>query len=192
MKKIIAGLVVITVLVVAVLLLLQGNAEPDDEQHEVGVIEFPEPAPGAIVFDMKYRGLNGSKDELRYNSYWGFGGMGANKSPFIRQLKKDIKELHIVCNPKFGKAQYSAVEVKDKKAVAFYFDLNADGKVSDNEKIQPIPAEKSSNSRGSEFVTPDFIVNTCDGRQVPFRALLQVNFYDDSSRNKVHFQLFSM
>jgi len=97
-------------------------------------------------------------------------------------LKKDIKELHTVYNPDFGKAQYSALELKDGKAVAFYFDLNADGKVSDNEKILPIPGEKSGNSRSTEFVTPDFIVSTGDGRQVPFRALLRVNFYGESSR----------
>ena len=180
MKKIIAGLIIIAVLVVAVLLLLQGDAEPEVEQ-EVGVVEFPEPAPGAFVFDMKYRGLSGSRDDLRYNAYWGFGGRD-QETPFIKSLKNDGKELHSAYHPNFGKAQYSAVEVKDKKAVALYFDLNADEKFSDNEKILPIPADKSRNSRGSEFVTPDFMINTDDGKQVPFRALLQVNFYGDSSR----------
>ncbi len=178
MKKFLIGLVVIAVLVVAILLLLQNGTESVVEQE---VVEFPKPTPGAIVFDMKYRGLNGGKDDLRYNSYWGFGSRG-NETRFIKELKKDIKELHIVYHPNFGKAQYSAVEVENKKAVAFYFDLNADEKFSDNEKILPIPAEKSGTSRGSEFVTPDFIVNTDDGKQLPFRTLLQVNFYGDSSR----------
>jgi hypothetical protein len=179
MKKFIVGLIIIAVIVVGVLFLQKGTES--DVEREAEVMEFPTPAPGAIVFDMKYHGLSGEKDELRYNSYWGFGG-NKDDTPFIASLKKDIKELHTVYHPNFGKAQYSAVEVKDKKAVALYFDLNADEKFSDNEKILPIPADKSANSRGSEFVTPDFMINTDDGKQVPFRALLQVNFYGDSSR----------
>ncbi len=178
MKKFLIGFVILAVLIIGIFFLLQRAAETGVEGE---VVEFSEPAPGAIVFDMKYRGLSGIKDELRHNSYVSYGGR-ENDTPFIKELKKDNKELHAVYNPDFGKAQWSAVEYKDKKALAFYFDLNADGKVSDNEKILPIPAEKSGNSRGTEFVTPDFIFNTSDGRQVQIRALLQVNFYGDSSR----------
>ncbi len=178
MKKFLIGFVILAVLIIGIFFLLQRAAETGVEGD---VVEFPEPAPGEIVFDMKYRGLSGIKDELRHNSYVSYGGR-ENDTPFIKELKKDNKELHAVYNPDFGKAQWSAVEYKDKKALAFYFDLNADGKVSDNEKILPIPAEKSGNSRGTEFVTPDFVFNTSDGRQVQIRALLQVNFYGDSSR----------
>lgn len=178
MKKFLIGFVILAVLIIGIFFLLQRNVETGVEGD---VVEFPEPAPGAIVFDMKYRGLSGDKDELRYNSYWGFGSR-ENETAFIKELKKDIKKLHTVYHPNFGKAQYSALELKDGKAVAFYFDLNADGKVSDNEKILPIEAEKSGTSGGSEFVTPDFIVNTNDGRRVPFRALLKVNFHGESSR----------
>ena len=162
MKKFIAGLVVLAVLIIGMFFLLRRTPEP-------------------IVFDMKYRGLSGSKDELRYNSYFGYGSR-ENDTPFIKELKKDIKELHTVYHPDFGKAQYSALELKDGKAVAFYFDLNADGEVSDNEKILPVNVEENDSMRGSEFILPDFTLNTSDGRQVPFRALLQVNFYGDSSR----------
>jgi len=162
MKKFIIGLVVLAVLIIGIFFLLRKAAEP-------------------MVFNMKYRSLSGEKGDLRYNSYWGFGGRG-DESPFIKELKKDIEELHSVYHPNFGKAQYSAIEVKDRKAVALYFDLNADEKFSDDEKILPIPAEKSGNSGSTEFVTPDFLVNTEDGRKIPFRALLQVNFYGDSTR----------
>lgn len=178
MKKFLIGFVILAVLIIGIFFLLQKDEETGIEGD---VVEFPEPGSGAIVFDMKYRGLSGEKDELRYNSYSGYGSR-ENDTPFIKNLKKDIKELHTVYNPGFGKAQYSALELKDGKAVAFYFDLNADGKVSDNEKILPIPAEKSGNSRSTEFVTPDFIVSTGDALQVPYRALLQVNFYGESSR----------
>jgi hypothetical protein len=178
MKKFLIGFIILAVLIIGIFFLLQRDAETGVEGD---VVEFPEPAPGAIVFDMKYRGLSGGKDELSYNSYWGFGSRG-NETRFIKELKKDIKELHTVYHPNFGKAQYSAIEVENKKAVALYFDLNADEKFSDNEKILPILAEKSGYTRGSDFVMPDFIVNTSEGKQVPFRALLRVNFYGDSSR----------
>lgn len=185
MKKFLISFIILAFLVVGIFLFLQrsktqapGTAETEFDQ---GIMDFPEPPAGAIVFDMKYRSLSGSKDELRYNSYWGFGGR-EGETPFIKELKKDIKQLHSVYNRNFGKAQWSAVEIKDNKAVAFYFDLNADGKFSDNEKIPPLKAEESRTSRDTEFVTPDFIVNTSDGRHVPFRALLRVNFYGQSSR----------
>ncbi|MBN1805617.1 MAG: hypothetical protein JW837_10230 [Sedimentisphaerales bacterium] len=181
MKKFVIGLIIIAVVVVVGTLLFVQKWMESDIERQAELMEFPAPAPGAIVFDMKYRGLSGEKDELRYNSYWGYGG-GDNETPFIRDLKKKVKEFHTVYNPHFGKAQYSAVEVKGRKAVALYFDLNADEKFSDNEKILPIPAGKSNDARYPEFLTPDFIVNTGDGLKIPFRTLLQVNFYDDSSR----------
>lgn len=178
MKKLIIGFVVLVVLVIGIFFLLQKTTEPDVEK----IVEvFPEPSPGEIVFDMKYRGLSGGKDELRYNSYSGYGSR-ENETPFIKELKKDIKELHTVYNPEFGKAQWSALEIKDNKAVAFYFDLNSDGKVSDNEKILPVNIEENPNMRSTEFVTPDFVVRTGEGRYVPYRALLRVNFYGQSSR----------
>lgn len=184
MKKLLIGFVVLAVLVIAIYFLIQGSKtqQPTStESEDEKIVEaFPEPSPGAIVFDMKYCGLSGGKDELRYNSYWGFGGR-EGETPFIKELKKDIKQFHTVYNPNFGKAQWSAVEINDNKAVAFYFDLNADGKFSDNEKILPLKADESGTSRGTEFVTPDFIVNTSDGCQVPFRTLLRVNFYGQSS-----------
>lgn len=65
MKKIFIGLVIIAVIVTTILFLLPGGTEPEVEQE---VMEFPEPAPGAVVFDMKYRGLSGEKDDLRDNS----------------------------------------------------------------------------------------------------------------------------
>ena len=135
---------------------------------------------GTMAFHMKYHGLNGAKDELRYNSYWGFG-VAEEDTPFIKEVRKNAKNIEIVYNRYFKGAEWSAVEYEDQKVTAFYFDLNADGKLSDNEKIPPVNIEVNENMRGAEFVTPDFIANTDDGRQVPFRVLLQANFYEQSS-----------
>lgn len=142
----------------------------------------PESPPDAIVFDMKYRTLSGEKDELRYNSYWGFGGPEGD-TPFIKELKKDKKELTVVYNRYFKGAEWAAVEIKDKKPVAFYFDLNADGKVSDNEKILPSNTEQNPGSSTIEFVTPDFTMNTEDNHKVPFRALLTARTYNNQSNS---------
>ena len=84
MKKFLIGFVLLAVLIIGIFFLLQQDVVTTDEKI---VEDIPEPSPGAIVFDMKYRGLNGGRDELRYNSYWGFGSR-ENETPFIKELKK--------------------------------------------------------------------------------------------------------
>lgn len=191
MKKYVAGFVVLAVLAGAAVFFL---SRPDSQVPEVAqplapaedgaahdVADFPEPSPGAIVFDMKYRGLSGGKDELRYSSYWGFG-QREEQTPFLAELKKTGTQFAAVYNSHFKGAEWSAVEVKDNKAVAFYFDLNADGKVSENEKILPIEAtDPGSAASRAEFVTPDFTTTAPKGHQVQFRAVLQATFYGQSS-----------
>jgi hypothetical protein len=89
----------------------------------------PEPLPGAIVFEVKYRGLSKPDDPLSYRSYWGFGGPDGEKDSFVRAVKSQVKECTPVYNGSLPKAKWSVVELKDKKPIAFYFDANADGKL---------------------------------------------------------------
>jgi hypothetical protein len=191
MKKLLFSVLIFAAFLIVVVLLLKG---PKTEQSQVvqspvaidievdpNTMDFPEPPEDAIVFDMKYHGLNGGNDELRYNS---FGSYGAQEieTPFIRALKKDVKDLYLVYNPVLGDAQWSALEMKNGRPEAFYFDLNTDGKVSENEKILPINIEETAGNKTAEFVTDDFILKTGDGNQVPFRELLRVQIYGDSPR----------
>lgn len=181
MKKFLFGSLIAGVVLIVSFYLPQGLKA----QQQVNICRPSTSEP--IVFEMNYRGLSG-KDELRYNSYYSYGLRGG-ETQFIKELKRNIKELQIVYNQDLKKAELSAVELKAGKAVAFYFDLNADGKVSGNEKILPASKKemklletqlngqtKTIMAEEADFVTPDFIMNTSDNRQVPFRVLLQVAF----------------
>ena len=178
MKKQLIAVFILGAIVAAVFVLLSRTTE--ETKVEPVVTDFPEPPPGAIVFDMKYRGLSGRTGELRYNSYWAFG-QSATETPFLADVKKNAKDIEAVYNPNFKRAEWSAIEIKDNKAIALYIDLDADGKLSDNEKILPIQNPESGPYNRAEFVTPDFIMTSHDDRQVPFRALVQATFYDQQS-----------
>jgi hypothetical protein len=185
MKKLLIGFLILGGVLLAIFLLMKSSRtqQPAHTETEIDreVTVFPEPPPGAVVFDMKYRGLSGEKDELRYNSYWSYGG-NSNETPFLADLKKNVEDFEAVYNPSFKGAEWSAIEIKDNQAVALYVDLNTDGKISDNEKILPIQNSEFNSSNQTEFVTPDFIMNTRDGNQVPFRVLLQAAFYGQQTR----------
>jgi hypothetical protein len=188
-KTFISTGIFVALLIVIAFLLKSSKTEPPQFSEPVAAIDtevdpntmnFPEPPEGAIVFNMAYCGLDGGEDELRYNSYWGFGGQEKD-TPFIKALKKNVKNIKLVYNPNYENAQWSAIEMKKDKPVAFYFDLNADGEVSSNEKFLPIHEEDSAGRIIAEFVTPDFIMNSKEGDKIPFRTLLQVSIYNQSS-----------
>ena len=167
MKKLLIGFVILAAFLLAVFCLLKGM------KHEQEAIQPL--TTGAVVFDMTYRGLGAPADEPRYHISYGYSRSRENDNPFIKALKANVKNIQTVYNPDFKGAKLSAIELEGRNPVAFYFDLNADGKVSDNEKILPLPESKWTSKEYPEFITPDFMMNTRDGRQVPFRVLLRVD-----------------
>lgn len=170
MKKAVIGVTVLIALVIVVYILRYTS-----KTQQSKTIESP---AGPVVFDMTYRGLGGSLDDLYYATNWSFGYPPPRKdeTPFVKEVVEKCRKFKIVCNLYFKEAKWSVVELKDDKAVAFYFDLNEDSQFSKNEKILPVENTRSGPSDPTEFVTPDFILTTRYGYKIPFRFLLQVNY----------------
>lgn len=137
------------------------------------------PPSEAIVFDLKYRPQTGGADDIAYNAFYGYGGSDTETTtdPFLQDVRKKASSLHYVCNFALSGRKWSAVEYHRRQASALYFDLNADGKLSDNERI--LPTRKAE--QGVDFITPDFVQRTESGGQTLCRVLLRVNFYSGNS-----------
>ncbi len=182
MSRLLTVSIVLAVSVVATCVIPRAWAQqsPAGAAPVTAATGVPEPPPGAAVFEMKYRGLSTPEDPLSYRSYWGFGtpedGTG-EKDPFVLAVKNQVKECALVYNRALPKAQWSVVELKDKKPIAFYFDINADGKLSDDEKFLPIRPSGSSFGYPFAFITSDFLIRTDDRREIPFRVMLVGNDY---------------
>ncbi len=113
------------------------------------------PPPGAVAFDLKYRAQTGGADDISYHSYYGFGGSDTETmtNAFLQDVRKKASNLHYVYNYVLTGRNWAAVEYRDRQARALYFDLNADGKLAENERISPTRKVDS----GVEFITPDFM-----------------------------------
>jgi len=129
-----------------------------------------------LEFVMAYRGLTGEEGDLQYNSYWGFGGDRNAGNSFIEAVRAVAANTTPVYNPRFKGAEYAMIEHEGSKVKALYFDLNADGKLTDNEKITSF-RKSPGNPAAVDIFTPDFQMETEDGRKVMFRGMLQVAFY---------------
>lgn len=147
-----------------------GRASPPPQGQGSEATAQTAPAPAA-VFELKYRGLSMPDDPLAARSYFGFGERETTSDPFVRAVKERVAESDIVYNGSLSNAQWGVVELKDKKPVAFYFDTNGDGKVSDDERFPLLPASRPG-FYPYAFITSDFLLRTKTGQEIPFRALL--------------------
>ncbi len=140
-------------------------------------------ATDSVTFELKYRGLTGKPNDIAYNSYWGFGGETKADNAFIAEVRQKAKDIILEYNNILKGAEWTAIELKAGKPVAAYMDLNADGKLNDNERLTPANIEESdSNYRCYDFVTPDFMLKGDNQTPLQFRALLTVRYYGNESR----------
>ncbi len=186
MKKPLIALVALAVLVVAMYLAIQASrprplAPGAPGQVAQTATEFPEPPPGAVVFNLTYRGLDTPDDPLSYHSFSQFRrGPDEPNNPFALAVKSRVKECTLVYYGALPKAKWSVVELQDKKPIAFYFDANADGKFSDNEKFPPTKPAGKDFGYPYAFLTSDFMIRTEDNREIPFRIMLVGYAYGDN------------
>ncbi len=149
-----------------------------------GAAAGQDPSPETVVFDLHYRGLSGPEDPLTYHSYWGFGAPSEANTPFVEAVKGQVKEFDLVYNGAFPEAQqWSVVELKDKKSAVLYFDLNADGKLSDDERVLPAQSSQSQQQQEFTFVTPDFTIRREGKPEILYRAMLVANSYGGDQMN---------
>lgn len=128
--------------------------------------------PDAVVFDLRYRGLTGIGDKLNYQRAWGNGDSPEAYTAFVQAVTQQVKEYDLTHDAKLRDGDWCVVELQDKRAVALYFDLDANGALSDNERILPTPLPPQIGIIDTQFVTPDFMIHQGDGREIPFRVVV--------------------
>ena len=140
------------------------------------------------TFEVTYRGMTGKEDDLPISGGYGFGSSNREESPFVKAVrKKTDNDLFISRNPFLHERESTVIEYRDKEVLYVYFDLNADGKLSDDEQLSPADVTER-NRRGDDctvFMTSDFEVTDDMGNKTPFRIMLWVAFYGNSKEPNV-------
>ena len=132
------------------------------------------PPPGAVVFDLKYTVQTGRPNDIRYSSFYGYGESlaGTKTNSFLEDVRKNASRLQYVAT-RFKGRRWAALEYRGRRPTALYFDVNANGKLDENERI--LPTQKVN--EGIDFITPDFIQPLEDGGERLCRVLLNAYFY---------------
>lgn len=129
-----------------------------------------------IVFDMKY--YNGSLVEKKLPFYMGFGlnpiddyKFKQMDKTFLNEVKKECPDIKVFTIYHFQDNQYVYVDYKNKKILAMYYDVNQNGKLDKNEKLT-----QYFKFGVYKFITPEFEIESSDGRKVPLQMLFEAEF----------------
>jgi len=159
-----------------------------------GAPDSTKPNAGEIVFELKYRGLTGAKGEPRIGMMSGFSSPREAQSPFTQSLNLSKEKVMYLSLPTLQATnrdeRWSALEIEGDRSVAFYMDLDGDGKLSPNEKILP-SMEKPPMGEGSLYVTPDFKTKTKNGKESLYRVFLIDQLYRADNGKVRHSPMFS-
>lgn len=140
------------------------------------------PGPGAVVFDLRYRGVNPEDTHLFTGSATGWGAGDASDSKYLKRLRSK-QEVRAVHNPNLLGREWCGLEMTNDKVAAFHIDVDGDQRPDADERLTPsvIPeGHYFSRQNTTVFFTPDMELLMQDGRRVPGRFLLRVNGAEDS------------
>ena len=130
------------------------------------------------IFNLKYRGIDSSDEELRISSWYGYAsffgpfteGNAPPLSDFAKSLNLKADKIEYVQNPNFKSSEFVVIEYQNNAPVALYIDLNVNGKLDKGEKILPITRK---DSQDIDFLTPNFEMQSSDGQKYPYRYIIR-------------------
>lgn len=166
MKKVLPVLIVVGVIaaIIAVRMLRQPAIEPETAKNEIVTGE-------PILFELTWRGVSGGEDDLRIYGGPGYKAPEDQTSPFLDAVRQKVTgDLQVVYNATLPARSFSMLELRDDLAQHFYFDVNADGQLSDDECFSPIEvASLQSVENTVVFATPEFVSDGRDGKPEPVK-----------------------
>jgi hypothetical protein len=137
--------------------------------------EFQEWAakPDAVVFNLQYRGLTVDETYPTCSDIVLMDDEPRSETPFIKSLgltKDQYMQFHLDL---LKGSEEGAIVQEGETIKALYLDLDCDGKLGPNEKLEPVrtPTEKE---RGWLFITPDFTITAPGGGKSLFRMIVEV------------------
>jgi hypothetical protein len=142
--------------------------------------EFKEWAarPGAVVFDLQYRGLE-IEDKENFPALTSV--ITFAQTSFIRNLgipKKGFAQFSV---PPLVNSPEGAIEYEGKTAKALFLDLDCDGKVGPDEKLSPILSPKEKDE-SYHFLSPNFTFDSARGGKIRYRVLASAKYYGETPK----------
>jgi hypothetical protein len=130
--------------------------------------------PDAVVFNLQYRGLSVEETYPICSNIVIMEDEPRPETPFIKSLGLTTDQYMPIHLDLLKGSEEGAVALDGDTVKALYLDLDCDGKLGPNEKLEPVRTPKEE---GGEclFVTPDFTITPPGGGKSLFRMIVQVH-----------------